>query len=65
MAAVLPVVLPPVLNPFGQDAVERSLQICGCSLALRISIISEGVTMMDALRCLTLYLPAPPHYPVE
>eukprot|EP00978_Attheya_sp_CCMP212_P026749 scaffold88497_cov56-Attheya_sp.AAC.2 len=50
MAAALLVVLPPVLDPFGQDTVERSLQICGCSLALRNSIISEGVTTMDALR---------------
>eukprot|EP00978_Attheya_sp_CCMP212_P003024 scaffold6192_cov68-Attheya_sp.AAC.3 len=53
MAAVFPVVLPPVLNPFGQDAVERSLQICGCSLTLRNSIISEGITTMDALRRLS------------
>eukprot|EP00978_Attheya_sp_CCMP212_P035543 scaffold155229_cov71-Attheya_sp.AAC.2 len=53
MAAVLPVALPPVLDPFGQDAVERSLQICGCSLALHNSIISEGITTMDALRHLS------------
>jgi hypothetical protein len=53
MAAVFPVVLPPVLNPFGEDAVQRSLQICGCSLALRNSIVSEGVTTMDTLRRLS------------
>ena len=53
MAAAFPVAIPAVLNPHGQDAVSRCLQICGCEATLRASIISEGVTEMDTLRRLS------------
>ena len=50
MAAAFPVAIDAVLNPHGQDAVARCLQVCGCSAALRASVIGEGVTDMDTLR---------------